>query len=90
MLFGQRVKTITHIAKLPNFVQDRIRMHWGTQLPESLNNPAVELPDFVGDDELYTCHSGRRGLTALPRDMFTDLYAATATLWKVDVTASKV
>ena len=45
---------------------------------------------FVGDGELDTCHSGKTELTALPRDMFTDLYAATATLWKVEVTASNV
>ena len=33
---------------------------------------------------------GETELTVLPRDMFTDLYAATATLWKVEVTASNV
>jgi hypothetical protein len=27
MLPSQRVKTVTHVVELPNFVQDRIRMH---------------------------------------------------------------
>jgi hypothetical protein len=45
---------------------------------------------FECDDELGTCHSGKTELTALPCDMFTDLYAATATLWKVEVTVSNV
>jgi hypothetical protein len=26
-MFRQRVKTVTHVVELPNFVQDRIRMH---------------------------------------------------------------
>ena len=33
---------------------------------------------------------GKTELTALPCDMFTDRYAARATLWKVEVTASNV
>ena len=33
---------------------------------------------------------GKAELTAFPCDMFTDLYAATATLWKVEVTDSNV
>jgi hypothetical protein len=33
---------------------------------------------------------GKAELTALPCDMFKDLYAATASLWKVEVTASNV
>ena len=44
----------------------------------------------MGDDELGTLSLGKTELTALPRDMFTDLYAATASLWKVEVTASNV
>jgi hypothetical protein len=27
MLLRQQVKTVTHVVELPNFVQDRIRMH---------------------------------------------------------------
>ena len=32
MLFRQRVKTVTHVVELLNFVQDRIRMHGVTWL----------------------------------------------------------
>jgi hypothetical protein len=37
-----------------------------------------------------TVSLGKTELTVLPRDLFTDLYAATATLWKVEVTVSNV
>jgi hypothetical protein len=90
MLFRQQVKTVTHVVELPNFVQDRIRMHVVRCFPGSLTARGGTAGKFVGDDELSACHSGRRESTALPRDMFTDLYAATASLWKVDVTASNV
>src|ERR1035437_1783391 len=89
MLFRQRVKTVTHVVELLNFVQDRIRIHGVHGFPESLNSPWRNCRQFAGD-ELGTCHSGRRRLTALPCDMFTDLYAAIATLWKVQVMASNV
>ena len=36
MLFRQQVKTVTHVVELPNFVQDRIRMHGVRRFPESL------------------------------------------------------
>ncbi len=36
MLFRQRVKTVTHVVELPNFVQDRIRMHGVHGFLESL------------------------------------------------------
>jgi hypothetical protein len=36
MLFRQRIKTVTHIVELPNFVQDRIRMHGVRGFPEGL------------------------------------------------------
>ena len=39
MLFRQRVKTVTHIVELLNFVQDRIRMHGVHDFLESLNSP---------------------------------------------------
>jgi hypothetical protein len=60
MLFGQGVKTVTHTVELPNFVEDRIRMHWDTRLPDSLTARAADSRKFVGDDELGTRHSGRR------------------------------
>ena len=36
MLLRQQVKTVTHVVELPNFVQDRIRMHGVRGFPESL------------------------------------------------------
>ena len=90
MLFCQQVKAVTHVVELPNFVQDRIRMHGVRGFPEGLTTRGGTAGKFVGDDQLGACHSGRRESTALPRDMVTDLYAATASLWKVDVTASNV
>ena len=53
------------------------------------NSPAAELPKVRGDDELGNCHIGE---TELPSTRVTCLqtYAATATLWKVEVTASNV
>ena len=89
MLLRQRVKTITHVVELPNFVQDRIRMHGVHGFLESLNSPWWNLPKVRGR-RVRRLTLGKTGLTALPCDMFTDLYAATATLWKVEVTASNV
>ena len=34
MLLRQRVKTVTHVVELLNFVQDRIRMHGSRGLTE--------------------------------------------------------
>ena len=91
MLFRQRVKTVTHIVELPNFVQDRIRIHEVRGFPESPPARARRnCRKFVGDDGLGTCSRGKTESNRLPRDMFTDLYAATASLWKVEVTASNV
>jgi hypothetical protein len=44
----------------------------------------------VGDDELGILSLGKTESTALPCDMCTDLYAATESLWKVEVAASNV
>jgi len=89
MLFRQRVKTVTHVVELLNFVQDRIRMHGVHGFLERLNSPWRNLPKVRGR-RIRHLSLGKTELTALPRDMFTDLYAATATLWKVEVTASNV
>ena len=89
MLFRQRVKTVTHVVELLNFVQDRIRMHGVHDFLESLNQPVAELAESSWATSWHLS-LGKTELTALPRDMFTDLYAATATLWKVDFTASNV
>src|SRR6185369_10545190 len=47
MLFRQQVKTVTHIVELTTFVQDCIRMHGGTRLPESLTARRRNLRKFV-------------------------------------------
>jgi len=53
--------------------------------------PVEELcPKFVGEHEPRYLSLGKTALTVLPCDIFTDLYAAAATLWKVEVTASNV
>jgi hypothetical protein len=48
MLFRQRVKTVTHVVELLNFVQDRIRMHGVHGFLESLNSPWRNLPKVRG------------------------------------------
>src|SRR6267143_2745890 len=63
---------------------------WGTRLPESLTARAAELSKVRGRRRVKHLSLGKTELTVLPRDMFTDLYPATATLWKVEVTASNV
>jgi len=59
MLFRQRVKTVTHVVELLNFVQDRIRMHGMHGFLDSLTARGGTCRKFVGD-ELGTCHSERR------------------------------
>jgi hypothetical protein len=87
-LIRHRVKTVTHVVELLNFVQNRIRMH-GVQLSLVPKQPVAELPKVRGR-RVRQLSLGKTELTALPRDMFTQLYAALATLWKVEVTASNV
>jgi hypothetical protein len=57
---ARQVKTVTHVVELPNLVQDRIRMHGLRGFPESLTTRGGTVGQFVGDDELGICHSGRR------------------------------
>ena len=45
---------------------------------------------YAAAESLTARALGKTELTVLPRDMFTELYAATATVWKVEVTASNV
>jgi hypothetical protein len=47
MLPRQRVKTVTHVVELPNFVQDRIRMHGVHGFPESLRRKNFRWADLV-------------------------------------------
>ena len=89
MLFRQRVKAVTHIVELLNFVQDRIAMHGVRGFPESLT-ACGGTAEVRGRRRVRHLSLGKTELTALPCDMFTDLYAATATLWEVEVTASNV
>ena len=44
MLFCQRVKTVTHVVELLNFVQDRIRMHRVHGFLGRVTNPWRNLP----------------------------------------------
>jgi len=90
MLFRQQVKTVTHLVELPTFVQDRISDAWGTRLPGSLTARGGTAPKVRGRRRVRHMSLGKTELTVLPHDMFTDLYAAMATLWKVEVTASNV
>jgi hypothetical protein len=76
MLFRQQVKTVTHIAELPNFVQDRIGMH-GVRGFLRVQQPAAELPQVRGRRRISHVSLGKTGSTVFPRDMFTDLSAAT-------------
>ena len=89
MLFRQRVKTVTHLVELLNFVQDRIRMHGVHGFLQSLNSPWQNLPK-VRVRRVRHSSFGKTEVTALPCDVLTDIYAALATLWKVEVTASNV
>jgi len=43
----QRVKTVTHVVELPNFVQDRIRMHGVHGFPENLRRENFRWADLV-------------------------------------------
>ena len=52
------------------------------------NGESNFLSPSKADSELY--HIGKAELTAFSCDMLTDLYTATATLWKVEVTDSNV
>jgi len=52
--------------------------------------PAAELPEVRGRRRVKHLSLGKTELTVLPRDMFTDFYAVTPTLWKVELTASNV
>jgi hypothetical protein len=47
MLPRQRVKTVTHIVELLNFVQDRIRMHGVRGFLESLRRENFRWADLV-------------------------------------------
>ena len=89
MFFRQQVETVAHVVELSRFVQDRIRRHGIHGFLESLNSPWRNWPKVRGQ-RVRHLSLGKTELTALPCDMFTDLYAATATLWKVEVTASNV
>jgi hypothetical protein len=88
MFFRQQVKTVTHVVELLNFVQDRIRMHGVSSFPESLTARSAE--SSLGRPQLEGLSRGKTDLTALPCNTLTDRYAATATLWKVEVMASNV
>ena len=88
MLFRQQVKTVTHIVELTTFVQDCIRMH-GVRGFLKTQQPTAQLPKVRGDDELGNCHSGD-GVKPSTRVTCLQTYAATATLWKVEATASNV
>ena len=70
MLFRQRVKAVTHVVELLNFVQDRIRMHGVHGFLESLNSPWQNLPKVRGR-RVRHLSLGKTELTALPCDMFT-------------------
>jgi len=72
MLVCQRVKTVTHVVELPNFGRIAFACMGYTAFCGTCRK-------FVSY-ELNTCPLGKTELTALPCDMFTDLYAATATL----------
>jgi hypothetical protein len=47
MLFRQRVKTVTHLVELLNFVQDRIRMHGVRGFLENLRRENFRWADLV-------------------------------------------
>jgi hypothetical protein len=47
MLFRQRVKTVTHVVELLNFVQDCTRMHGVRCFPESLRRENFRWADLV-------------------------------------------
>ena len=47
MLFRQRVKTVTHVVELLNFVQDRTRMHGVRRFPENLRGEHFRWADLV-------------------------------------------
>ena len=53
------------------------------------HQPAAELPKVRGRRRVRHSSRGKTESTRLPVNSF-DLYAATATLWKVEVTASNV
>ena len=46
-MFRQRVKTVTHVIELLNFVQDRARMHGVRCFPESLRRGNFRWADLV-------------------------------------------
>ena len=47
MLLCQRVKTVAHVVKLLNFVQDRIQMHGVRGFLESLRRENFRWADLV-------------------------------------------
>jgi len=47
MSVRQRVKTVTHVVELANFVQDRTRMHGVHSFPESLRRENFRWADLV-------------------------------------------
>jgi hypothetical protein len=47
MLFRQRVKTVTHVAELLSFVQNRIRMHGYTAFLRTLKKRQLQVVDLV-------------------------------------------
>ena len=47
MLPRQGVKTVTHVVELPNFLQDRIRMHCVHGFPKSLRRENFRWADLV-------------------------------------------
>jgi hypothetical protein len=47
MLFRQRVKTVTHVIELLNFVQDRTRMHVVHGFLKSLRKENFRWADLV-------------------------------------------
>ena len=91
-MLGQGVSchSLLLLSRVPEFRAGSHSDAWGTPVPESLNSPRGELPKVRGRRRVRHLSLGKTELTALPCDMFTDLYAATATLWKVEVTASNV
>jgi hypothetical protein len=47
MLLRQRVRTVTHVVELLNFVQDRIRIHGSRSFPQNLRRENVRWADLV-------------------------------------------
>ena len=47
MLFRQRIKTVTHVIELLDFMQDRSRLHGVHSFPESLRREEFRWADLV-------------------------------------------